>query len=150
VGVRSQLSDSDNEISPDGGSRQNILSRFLAQFFRSSYLNEITYWGSFLNRQIADLGPELKKIPADVQTGEEAAEGGRLFVIAEEPNALFLLSAGSGETEVETGTALLPQSSAVSRKQVRLPSLSLPLSIPAAAEDEDDQNRKKVLSKLND
>lgn len=81
-----------------------------------------------------------------MQTGEEAAEGGRLVVIAEEPNALFLLSAGSAEVkaDVETGTEWLPQSSAVSRKQVRLPSLSLPPSIPAAAEDEEDQNRKKV------
>eukprot|EP01035_Chromulina_nebulosa_P025033 gene25033-32631_t len=86
------------------------------------------------------------KIPAEVQTGEEAAEGGRLVVVAEEPNALFLLSAGSAEVqaEVETGAEWLPQSSAVSRKQVRLPSLSLPPSIPASAEDEEDQNRKKA------
>ena len=104
---------------------------------------KITYCSSFLNQHIAALD---SKIPAEVQTGEEAAEGGRLVVVAEEPNALFLLSAGSAEVqaEVETGAEWLPQSSAVSRKQVRLPSLSLPPSIPASAEEEEDQNRKKV------
>jgi hypothetical protein len=71
----------------------------------------------------------------------------RLAVVAEEPSSLFLLRTAIAETEVAAEGDTVPQSSVVtarSRKQVSLPSLPLPPSNPAAADDQDEQIRKKV------
>ena len=73
----------------------------------------------------------------------------RLAVVAEEPSSLFLLRTAIAETEVAAEGDTVPQSSVVtarSRKQVSLPSLALPPSNPAAAaaDDQDEQIRKKV------